>query len=176
MAQRKASKPTKKKIGSYDHKDKKRANNPPVGLVTPATDQDAGKRTYAYDPHLDPQLDWAGKAEHTSFELPTVSLHVHEHKGKYQVEVCGFDYYNPKDGKIESGDTSKIAMWMLDTDYDGRSLCQRQVFFPMAGPKDGWARFDLLLTATSPSGPRDACGPATRSALGWPCQRPSGAQ
>ena len=53
-------------------------NNPPVGLVTPATDQDAGKQTYAYDPHLDPQLTWAGKAEHTSFEVPTVSLHVHE--------------------------------------------------------------------------------------------------
>jgi adenine-specific DNA-methyltransferase len=23
-------------------------------------------------------LQWAGKAEHTSFEIPTVSLHVHE--------------------------------------------------------------------------------------------------
>ncbi len=50
-----------------------------MGLVTPDTDPDAGaKKTYAYDPHLDPQLQWAGKAEHTSFELPTVSLHVHE--------------------------------------------------------------------------------------------------
>ena len=27
------------------------------------------------DPHLDPQLQWAGKG---SFEVPTVSLHVHE--------------------------------------------------------------------------------------------------
>lgn len=69
----------KKPIESYDHKDKQRANNPPVGLVTPATDPDAGqKKTYAYDPHLDPQLVWAGKAEHTSFDVPTVSLHVHE--------------------------------------------------------------------------------------------------
>ena len=31
-----------------------------------------------YDPHLDPQLVWAGKKEHASFEVPTVSLHVHE--------------------------------------------------------------------------------------------------
>ncbi len=69
----------KKPIESYDHKDKKRANNPPVGLVTPDTDPDHGKKkTYEYDPHLDPQLVWAGKAEHTSFEVPTVSLHVHE--------------------------------------------------------------------------------------------------
>ncbi|OGA19813.1 MAG: DNA methylase [Betaproteobacteria bacterium RIFCSPLOWO2_02_FULL_63_19] len=66
-------------IESYEHRDKQRVNNPPVGLVTPDTDPDAGaKQTYAYDPHLDPQLVWAGKAEHTSFELPTVSLHVHE--------------------------------------------------------------------------------------------------
>ncbi len=72
-------KPQKKAIESYSHKDKKRANNPPVGLVTPDTDPDHGKKTtYEYDPHLDPQLVWAGKAEHTSFEVPTVSLHVHE--------------------------------------------------------------------------------------------------
>ncbi len=68
----------KRPIESYEHRDKDRLNNPPVGLVTPATDQDSGKKTYQYDPHLDPQLQWAGKAEHTSFEVPTVSLHVHE--------------------------------------------------------------------------------------------------
>ena len=68
----------KKSIETYAHTGKERVNNPPVGLVTPDTDKDAGKKTYTYDPHLDPQLQWAGKAEHTSFEVPTVSLHVHE--------------------------------------------------------------------------------------------------
>ena len=72
-------KKTEKKIEQYEHSNKKRANNPPVGLVTPKSDPDTGKKkTYEYDPHLDPQLQWAGKAEHTSFEVPTVSLHVHE--------------------------------------------------------------------------------------------------
>ena len=71
---------TKRPIESYEHRDKQRVNNPQVGLVTPDTDPDAGqkKKTYTYDPHMDPQLQWAGKAEHTSFEVPTVSLHVHE--------------------------------------------------------------------------------------------------
>jgi adenine-specific DNA-methyltransferase len=69
---------TEKDIKSYTHDDKQRLNNPPVGLVTPDTDPDTGTNTYSYDPHLDPQLVWAGKAEHTSFEVPTVSLHVHE--------------------------------------------------------------------------------------------------
>ncbi|MCP9443094.1 MAG: hypothetical protein NNA20_10920 [Nitrospira sp.] len=79
MARKKKTE-TKRPIESYEHRDKERVNNPPVGLVTPHTDPDAGqkKKTYAYDPHLDPQLVWAGKAEHTSFEVPTVSLHVHE--------------------------------------------------------------------------------------------------
>ena len=71
-------KPDKKPIEQYEHKDKSRCNNPPVGLVDPNTDPEEGKKTYSYDPHLDPQLIWAGKAEHTSFEIPTVSLHVHE--------------------------------------------------------------------------------------------------
>ena len=72
------SKKTKRDIGTYEHTDKERINNPPVGLVTPETDKDAGGITYAHEPYIDPQLSWAGKAEHTSFELPTVSLHVHE--------------------------------------------------------------------------------------------------
>ena len=68
-------------------------------------------------------------------------------EGKWQVEVYGFDYYNTRTGSVESGDTTKIATWMLDTDYDGRSLLPRQVFFPMAGPKDGWARLAKSLRA-----------------------------
>lgn len=66
---------------------------------------------------------------------------------EYEVEVNGFDYYNTKTGGIESGDTGKIAMWMLDTDYDGRSLYPRQVFFPMSGQKDGWSRLAKNLGA-----------------------------
>ena len=68
-------------------------------------------------------------------------------KGKYRVEVLGFDYYNTKTGTVESGGTEKIALWMLDTDYDGRSLFPRQVFFPMAGERDGWSRLAKNLKA-----------------------------
>lgn len=70
---------TQKPIEQYEHKDKQRINNPPVGLVDAHTDNGGyKKKTYQYDPHLDPQLQWAGKAEHTSFDVPIVSLHVHE--------------------------------------------------------------------------------------------------
>jgi adenine-specific DNA-methyltransferase len=36
---------------------------------------------------------------------------------------------------------------MLDTDYDGRSLYPRQVFFPMADEAGGWARLARNLKA-----------------------------
>jgi adenine-specific DNA-methyltransferase len=38
-------------------------------------------------------------------------------------------------------------MWLLDTDYDGRSLYPRQVFFPLSGEKDGWSRLAKNLKA-----------------------------
>lgn len=62
-------------------------------------------------------------------------------------EVLGFDYYDTRKGESVSGGTSQIALWMLDTDYDGRSLLPRQVFFPLAGEKDGWARLAKNLKA-----------------------------
>jgi adenine-specific DNA-methyltransferase len=70
-----------------------------------------------------------------------------EDKDKVVVSVHGFDYYNTKTGGIESGSEDKIAVWLLDTDYDGRSLYPRQVFFPMAGEKDGWSRLAKILKA-----------------------------
>ncbi|MFL5813744.1 MAG: site-specific DNA-methyltransferase, partial [Bdellovibrionia bacterium] len=66
-------------------------------------------------------------------------------KGMYEVVVRGFDYYNPQTGAIDSGDSGNIAMWMLDVDYDGRSLFPRQVFFPNGGANDGWKRLAKTL-------------------------------
>ena len=60
----KASQPAMKRatdeapqIISYRHQDK-RKNNPEVGMVTPATDPEAGKTRWAFDPHLDPSLQF----------------------------------------------------------------------------------------------------------------------
>jgi adenine-specific DNA-methyltransferase len=70
-----------------------------------------------------------------------------EDKGKWRVSVEGFDYYNTKTGNIESGGAGQIAVWLLDTDYDGRSLYPRQVFFPQADESEGWARLAKNLKA-----------------------------
>lgn len=102
---------------AYRHPDR-RKNNPEVGLVNAESDPEQPKTRWAYDPHLDPALQfdtaraqadaliadalagndpaamrhalqtlqrmgapylqWTGKAERTSFDVDTVSLHVHE--------------------------------------------------------------------------------------------------
>lgn len=67
--------------------------------------------------------------------------------GMWEVEVHGFDYFNPKTGEIEGGGTKQIAMWSLDTDYDQRSLMPHQVFFPMADAKGGWNRLKKTIRA-----------------------------
>jgi adenine-specific DNA-methyltransferase len=80
------------------------------------------------------------RASNQSFWLmgqPDVELRMLK-DGKYQVEVHGFDYFDTVKGELVSGGKGKIAAWTLDTDYDERSLFPRQVFFPMAGAKDGW--------------------------------------
>jgi adenine-specific DNA-methyltransferase len=83
-----------------------------------------------------------GRASNESFWLmgqPDVEVH-HIKDGTIEVEVHGFDYFDTKTGELKSGGKKNIALWLLDTDYDNRSLFPRQVFFPMAGNKDGWMR------------------------------------
>ncbi|MCY1714019.1 site-specific DNA-methyltransferase [Caproiciproducens galactitolivorans] len=68
-------------------------------------------------------------------------------KGKYKVKVNGFDYYDVKKGTVESGNSGRIAMWMLDTNYDGMCIEPMQVFFPLGGKKDGWNKLAKTLKA-----------------------------
>ena len=67
--------------------------------------------------------------------------------GRYQVEVNGFDYFDTSKGELVSGGKGKIAMWLLDTDYDERSLFPRQVFFPLAGKGEGWQKLKKNIRA-----------------------------
>lgn len=69
--------PDDDRVDDYRHEAATRLNVPEAGLATQDRSVSEPHR-YEYDPHLDPQLVWAGKAEHTSFEVDTVSLHIHE--------------------------------------------------------------------------------------------------
>lgn len=74
-------------------------------------------------------------------------VHVGKVGGQWQVTVNGFDYFDTKTGELVSGGKKNIAMWSLDTDYDGRAVFPRQTFFPMAGAKDGWNRLRANIRA-----------------------------
>lgn len=67
--------------------------------------------------------------------------------GQWKVEVNGFDYFDTVKGELISGGKGKIAMWSLDTDYDGRSLFPHQIFFPMAGKDEGWKKLKKTIRA-----------------------------
>ena len=50
--------------------------------------------------------------------------------GEYQVEMEGVDIYDPLKNSIVSATANGVAAWFLDSDYDGRTFCTTQVFFP----------------------------------------------
>lgn len=89
------------------------------------------------------------RASNESFWLmgqPEIEVRKREDE-MWEVEVHGFDYFNPKTGEIEGGGKKQIAMWSLDQDYDQRSLMPHQVFFPMADAKGGWNRLKKTIRA-----------------------------
>lgn len=88
-------------VEAYTHDDKMRTNNPPVGMAHHDKAEEKVK-TYQFDPHLDPTLQWAGKAEGTSFDVPTSSIHIHESiKPHSIVSRVMKEYSNALEGQLE---------------------------------------------------------------------------
>jgi len=85
---------------------------------------------------------------------PDVELRTRK-DGKREVEVNGFDYFDTAKGELISGGKGKIAMWLLDTDYDDRSIFPRQVFFPMSGKSEGWMKLKKDIRAELDEGQLD---------------------
>ena len=65
----------------------------------------------------------------------------------FTVEVKGWDYYDPASNSVESGGSDRIAMWILDTNYNERAVHPKQVFFPMSKKNDGWEKLAKVLKA-----------------------------
>ncbi|MFZ3136580.1 MAG: hypothetical protein WA126_04210 [Thermodesulfovibrionales bacterium] len=63
-------------VEAYKYETETRKNAVPAEPSSYDTSKPKHKR-YDYDPHLNPQLIWSGGKD-TSFEIPTVSLHIHE--------------------------------------------------------------------------------------------------
>ena len=50
--------------------------------------------------------------------------------GQFKVIMEGIDTYNPFDNTIEPTRADQVVAWFLDSDYDGRTFCPTQSFFP----------------------------------------------
>jgi len=59
---------------------------------------------------------------------------------EYIVTMEGVDIYDPVTNTITSTGAEKVAAWFLDGDYDGRTFCITQAFFPDRSAWDKLAR------------------------------------
>lgn len=60
----------------------------------------------------------------------------------YIVRLLGVDVYDPVAGTVFSEAGDKVAAWFVDTDYDGRTFCVCQAFFP---DKSAWEKLGRVL-------------------------------
>ena len=87
-----------------------------------------------------------GSQVFTVFSAPRVVGPKLQDNGDYMVEVEGMDVYDPVSNTIHPTDQQRIAAWFLDTDYDGRTFCICQAFFPDKGAdKGGWGKLAKAL-------------------------------
>ena len=60
--------------------------------------------------------------------------------GEYLIEMEGVDVYDPVNNTIVSASAESVAAWFVDNDYDGRTFCISQAFFPDSKAWDNLAR------------------------------------
>src|SRR5205807_4442398 len=80
----------------------------------------------------------------TVFGMPRTTLEP-AGDGEYRVRMEGVDVYNPVTNEIIPTGADKVAAWFVDSDYDGRTFCICQAFFP---DKSKWDKLAKALGAT----------------------------
>ncbi len=80
---------------------------------------------------------------------PDVDIIPTDFEDVWQVRVLGFDYYDHQSNKVKPSGVEEVALWSLDSNYDGKSLYPSQIFFPNARTdKEGWGSLAKTLGAT----------------------------
>ncbi len=60
----------------------------------------------------------------------------------YTVKMEGVDIYDPVNNAVLDTGASKVAAWFVDGDYDGRTFCITQAFFP---DRSAWEKLSRAL-------------------------------
>ena len=98
-------------------------------------------------PDVNPAMDGLLKEQpgsqlFTVFGQPRTTLDGPNKDGEYTVTMEGVDIYNPVDNTITATRADKVAAWFLDSDYDRRTFCITQAFFP---DKKAWTKLSKAL-------------------------------
>jgi adenine-specific DNA-methyltransferase len=78
----------------------------------------------------------------TVFGKPRVRIEGPNKDGEYTVTMEGVDIYNPIDNSITPTKADKVAAWFIDGDYDDRTFCITQAFFP---DRSAWDKLSKAL-------------------------------
>ena len=76
----------------------------------------------------------------TVFAAPRVRGPEEGEDGEFTLTMEGMDVYDPVDNRVLPTNRDRVAAWFLDTDYDGRTFCICQAFFPDRSKWDRLAR------------------------------------
>lgn len=79
----------------------------------------------------------------TVFGQPRVRVEAQGYE--YRVHMDGVDVYDPVKNVLEPTKAGKVAAWFLDSDYDGRTFCICQAFFP---DRSAWSKLAKTLKGT----------------------------
>lgn len=79
----------------------------------------------------------------TVFGRPRTTVQGPDGEGMYTVEMEGVDVYDPVNNNVVDTGAAKVAAWFVDSDYDGRTFCITQAFFPDRG---AWEKLSKALS------------------------------
>jgi adenine-specific DNA-methyltransferase len=78
----------------------------------------------------------------TVFGRPRTTVNGPDGDGMYTVEMEGVDVYDPVNNSVVDTGAAKVAAWFVDGDYDGRTFCITQAFFP---DRSAWEKLSKAL-------------------------------
>ena len=78
----------------------------------------------------------------TVFGRPRTTLKGPDNDGMYTVAMEGVDIYDPVTNNVVDTGAAKVAAWFVDGDYDGRTFCITQAFFP---DRSAWEKLSKAL-------------------------------
>ena len=118
------------------------------GAAQAIIQEDPNPRVRIHIAHINPDVAMGDLLKETPstqlftvFGMPRTELK-ETANGEYYIKMEGVDIYNPVDNTVSSAGADKVAAWFVDSDYDGRTFCITQAFFP---DKKAWDKIARAL-------------------------------